>query len=116
MCEPLIALLLPIDRSSFRVGLLLPADKLIKCLVVHPSILVHSALSKIVQRFGSAYQNLLCHSRSSSNHMVRRIRLEAKVTRSGTGGSYGFTTILPNIWLFSKYSCAERNSLSGNAR
>lgn len=30
--------------------------------------------------------------------------------------SYGFTTIFPNIWLFSKYSCAARISLSGKTR
>jgi len=35
--------------------------------------------------------------------------------RSGLS-SYGFTTIFPNIWLSSKYSCAARNSLSGKVR
>jgi hypothetical protein len=29
---------------------------------------------------------------------------------------HGVTTILPNIWLFSRYSCAARISLSGKTR
>ena len=40
----------------------------------------------------------------------------ANATIRAANKSYGFTMTLPNIWLFSRYSCAARISLSGKTR
>jgi hypothetical protein len=54
------------------------------------------------------------HSQSLTAFMRQAPVILGALRVSAVSSSQGFSTILPNIWLFSMYSWAARVSLKGN--